>query len=340
MNIFKVADENLSPTWFDLTDKSDDIDLDLLENLNVNDEIDEIEIAQECEKIESCASNNKTYLYNEKWNKNVISHLKEYAYVCGVKDDKFKPVSAKKIEEFKAAKNNASMEKTASANVEEIDNDQIQLEDVWKDPFNIEKRADTSHMAEADWESVKKQNVMGEVSVMNNGIIPLRADEDYSLNPDTKLAKNQNSITNPNAIEEFINDKEYDNGKRLQLEKEEKEHQKIANHQKWEKDHIESMKHNDIVPKGTVFPTEMLTAATGISTPKNHMGVYAEFDADKIPDKTEGEKLAESNEKNRQAIQREHVKDDWEQPSRQSSRSISNDFAESLSKILDKDNNG
>jgi hypothetical protein len=331
MNIFKVSNEQSSPAWLNIENENNDFNL---EDININNEINEDEICLECCKIEACANNNKIYHYNSRWDMDTVSHLREFANACGLSKDSFKSINPQKVIEQQASLNKDKMERTASVNVED-DNDTITLKDLWKDPFKIEERSDMSHMSKAAWETVKSQNVMKEISVMNTGVLPLRGDDNYFANPDTNLAKNQNSITNPNAIEQFANDESYDNGVRLKKEKEDKIQQKIEQHAKWEQDQIDAMKHKDIVPRGNVFPTEVLNASTGLNN-RTQMGVYSDFDFNNLPEKTAGETLNELNLQKKQSIQREKENNEWEKPSCQSAREISESFIDSLSAMLNK----
>jgi hypothetical protein len=246
--------------------------------------------------------------------------------------EKFKGADPSTIQKQASSEKPEVMVKTAQVETAAGQN----LREVWKDPFNIDVRADTSHMDAANWEQVKKQEVLDAPSVMMGSVIAIGGGEDYFANSDVNPAANQNSITNPDAIQQLAESETLDTGERLRQEKAAKEEQKKADHSEWQQDKIDDMAHNDIVPKGTVFPTESLNAHTGMGHAPVHGGVYSDSKKQAMPDKTEGEMIAEKNETRKASIQRPQEKEDWQKPSTQSARSISNDFADALAAQLNK----
>lgn len=329
MNISRVSDEKNIP-WISSVEESifSQNNLPKIERLSSIGEFNDSVLSEECEFIEHCASNGEVYHYNVNWDKEAISHLKEYALACGMEISNFKEAEPKEITLKESSSN--ELVKTAEADNDPVDD----LKSIWKDPFNIEERSDMSHMDSHNWAQVTKQNVLSSPSLDSGKVISATGGEDYNLNSDTPLASNQNSITNPNAIEELAKSSSIDNGERLKQENQSRVESKKENHKSWEQSKIEEMNRNDIVPKGVVFPTESLNANSGIQS--NSQGVYSDFDPSSIPEKTEGEKIAENKQKYIDSIQREKVKDNWEKPSSESFRSISDDFSESLKNNLNR----
>ena len=92
----------------------------------------------------------------------------------------------------------------------------------------------------------------------------------------------------------------------------------------------------DIIPTGSVFPTESLNANTGLNNPSSQGGIYSKFDLASIPDQTVGEKIASQNKEYKESIQRPKTQDDWEKPCKQSYRSISDSFGQELAALLNK----
>jgi hypothetical protein len=173
--------------------------------------------------------------------------------------------------------------------------------------------------------------------MMTNAVKSIGGGEDYFANSDVPLAKNQNSIVNPQAIEQLANSETEDTGARLAREAKEREEAAVERHEKWQQDKIKAMEHLEDLPKGTVFPTEVMNANPGLNGPSSQMGVYASFDKDDIPDKTVGESLADKNEERRRAIQGEDKeKHDFGIQS-QASRTVSDPLYESLKKSLNKE---
>jgi len=337
MKIFRVADEKLSPKWAFGSESLDDfkeqqaVDLERL-NVTPSSEVSEDVLCTECKQIEQCAASDKTYHYNAAWKNEHISHLKEYASICGLDSKKFKGIDPEYImqstKEITAEVSNARNIKTAAVATlpKKLD---------LGDPFHLEDRSDTSHMEKTKWQEVKKESKMKEAPVMMGGnIIPIRGGEDYFTNSESKTAKNQNSISDPKAIEKMVESSEEDTGARLKRILKEKEETKKQAHSDWQKDKVASMAKNDIVPKGVVFPTESLNAQPGLSSPSSKMGVYAKFNPEVIPEKTAGEQIKSNNEERKRAIQREEKAKPEFEMSHQSSRKISDVFSEELKKHL------
>ena len=330
MNILRVADETRIP-WFmeeDTTPIANKPKSEFVDNVNISEDVDDAVLAEECDKIEVCASNNDYYHYNSQWDKGVVSHLREYALACGLDLNKFKSCNVPNIREAKSE----TFVKTANVELDEPVSVVQELKDLWKDPFNIEERSDTSHMDIADWEQVKRQEFLAKPTAIDNGIRPIGGGENYYTNSDVNPAANQNSITNPDAIKQLAESKTLDNGERLRREIIAKDKQKIKDHKDWQQGKIDDMKGSDIIPRGTVFPTESLNASTGLGRQPVHGGVYGT--SNDIPNFTEGEKISSQNEERKSSIQRHREADVWEKPSRESSRQISDSFAESLASHL------
>lgn len=203
------------------------------------------------------------------------------------------------------------------------------------DPFKLDDIEDRK--LDDKWEQVKDSVKLSDrPSILSGAVRPVRGGEDYYANSESKIAPGRNSLDNPQAIENMIKSESEDNGVRLRREREER-NQKIAS-EKVEREQkiIDSMKSKDIIPKGKVFPTEVMNAQPGLNSPSSRQGVYAKFNADDVPEKTDGEMISEKNESHRKSIQREAKQDDWQHPSHQNARSISDSFAESLSNTLKK----
>ena len=323
MNILRVADEKSIP-WF--TQEPEKAPVEKVDDLNTEEEVTEEVLVEECDKIEACSIAGKIYHYNSTWGDKIIRHLREYAIACGMDLIKFKGVEP----------NNLKTESKSETVVKFAQTQENTLRSVLGDPFHIEEHSDTSYMDKTNWQEVKKQNVLGEPSLDLGDVIALRGGENYYVNSDVNPAVNQNSITNPNAIQQLAESLKDDTGERLRKEKKAKEEQKTANHKTWEQEKIAEMANSDIIPTGLVFPTESLNANAGLSTPSSQRGVYAKFNPDSIPDKTAGEKIADQNKEHKESIQRPKQIDDWQKPCTQQTLSISSSFGESLKAALKK----
>ena len=339
MKIFRVAEEKVAPSWafgdtsLDNYQEQEAINLERL-NITPPQEVSEETLLTECQQIEQCASSGKTYHYNSAWTQSHVSHLKEYALACGMDTSKFKGVNPEAViqdyEEITREASNSRNIKMAEVETKEF---KIDL----GDPFHLDERADTSHMETSKWQEVKKQINMEDAPVMLSGnIIPIRGGEDYRTNTDTIAnAKNQNSIADPDAIKNLFESETEDNGARLKRQLAEKEVAKKEAHMKWQEEIVGAMEHKDIVPKGKVFPTESMNAQPGLNGPSSSQGVYSKFNPDSIPEKTAGEMIKEKNEAHRKwmnpRVEKEKPKFEM---SHQSSRAISDTFAEQLKKYV------
>jgi len=332
MKINRMASEKSVPDW--AFNKADDgVQRDFIENVYVdqndikriaNCDFDEDRVVAERSIIEKRTASGLPYYYNTAWEKNVKSMLKEYALACNMDMSKFKSVASRQIE----ASDYGTMVRTAQAQSEESETLTL------VDPFHLEAEIEDKNIKD-DWEKIRGEEKLSDApSMMTGAIKGIRGGENYSTNSDINPAINQNSITNPKAIEQLAESDTEDTGVRLAKEREERESAKETRHQDWEQEKIKAMKHIDIIPKGNVFPTEVLDAQPGLNNPSSQMGVYADFDKASIPEKTQGEKLAEANEARRKSIQGEDkVKDDFRM-NKAEVRSISSDFGDALKKAL------
>jgi len=337
MKINRVADEKTIPDWC-LEGKNKPVEK-YLESKGINNKdiqrinslpdkgtLTEDQLVQERDNIEKCAERKEQYHFNSNWDKKTVDSLKEYAKVCGLKDEKFNPVSSDYTKELE----------TLSLKKEDIMKTSKQDVKLEFDPFHL-KEVDQKESKKDDWEKVSKTPSLDDKPSMNTGAIRAsRGGEDYSINAYTQTARGQNTIGNPDAIKNLIEDKQEDTGARLKKENEQKRQARKKNHEEWQKEKIEAMSQLEIVAKGKVFPTESMNAQPGIKNA--NMGAFSKFDPASIPDKTAGEQLAEKNKERKQSIQRKAEKDaDWQNLKSASKGTISDNFSESLKKKL-KDN--
>lgn len=338
MKIFRVAEEGLAPSWIPNKDISTIQENKMesyssVQRLNSisSEKVTEDIIAKECEAIEKCASSNKPYHYNSKWDSEIVGHLKEYASAVGL--DKSKMIGVNTSEMIKQMNSSEpKMTKTAAADVAALES--FAPSKLVLDPFKFEKLSDTSHMDKKNWEVIERQLNLDDAPQMNTGVRPMRGGEDYLKNSDPKVAKNQNTISNPDQIKKMLESNEIDTGARLKQEKAAKEAVKVQEHKDWEKNVIAAMEKKDIVPHGNVFPTEVMNAQSGLKNPSSQMGVYAKFDKDSIPDLTEGEKIKGARKEWNDTMKRAEKEKATFEMSKHSSREISDSFGDSLKKAL------
>jgi len=338
MRIGKMSEESQVPDWVVKGSTLEAIERNakLIEknvdriNATAAEEVMEQDIVEECDHIEKCASSGKPYFFNSNWKQEHISHLKEYACVCGI--DKQKVVGIDPTELVKKEASSKQMVKIASVEESTLEEE---LKNALGDPFHIEERINMDHMEKENWEVVKRQAEISNKISMDGSILPLRGGENYNISNTPSLPSNQNSIHNPNAIQELASSKSRDNGTRLAEERKAKEAKIKQNHSDWEQSKIQAMSGNELLPHGVVFPTEVMNAQSGISDSVSRPSVYAKFDPDLVPEKTEGETISERNNERRASIQREEKENrEWEELKAAPTRSISDTFSSELKKFL------
>ena len=162
---------------------------------------------------------------------------------------------------------------------------------------------------------------------MESAVRPIRGGEETSINNNPSLAANQNSIENPNAIQQMVESEVQDTGARLAAEQAAKVEAKKTEHAQWEQDKVDAMEGNDIIPKGKVFPTEALNAQPGIKS--SVMAAHSDFDPkNDLPEKTAGEKAAEENN-----ARRSQKDDSWRGNSKSvTSKEVTSNFFDNLMK--------
>lgn len=317
MKINRMSTEKTAPDWVFNSKASDFFEK---EAINTNEakrlssmpsNISDDELVLERDRIEKCASSKTPYVYNANWPANVKAELKEYASVCGMDMSKFRAVEPSSIPVVKEA-SDEKMIKTASTNIT-------------LDPFKIDDKIANSYQ-KTKWQPELKGQAKLDLKPTMGGIVPIRGGEDYFANSEPKVAKGQNSISDPNAIGKLADSQEEDTGARLKRENEEKQEAKKIAHEEWQQAKIDAMEQKNILPNRHVFPTECLNAQPGI---RGNV-----FDFDSVPEQTDGEKIAEANDQRKKSIRGEEKERHQFSTEKAPVRSISEDFGEELKKHL------
>jgi hypothetical protein len=342
MKINRTQDANSVPDWAVKGSKIEAIEKnnDLLRagvdriNATASSKVDGLCLFSECEQIEKCASSGQTYYFNSTWSDSDVSHLREYASVCGLKREAMVGVDPTSMIETQAS--SESFVKLASAEPQ-VSSLETALKDALGDPFHIEERTNMSHMEKENWERITPSASLldNPTEAMKGGILPLRGGEDTRISNTPDLPSNQNSMFDPDAIKKLNESEVEDTGVRLARERKEREDARANKHSEWEQEKIAKMQADNFQAQGVVFPTEMATVGSGVSGQR--MGAYSDYDLKNLPEKTAGEKLAAHNEARKASIQREASPKDesnWDEVKSAPSRMISDVFAEELRKSL------
>jgi len=335
-DVHNVPDWVTAGTHLEAIEKNAELLRTGIDRLNVTaaSEVNEVCLFEECDRIEKCASNQETYYYNSTWSEKHISHLKEFASVCGLGPKKLVGVDPTSIVE--ASNHSEGMVKTASAEEESVL--ETALKDALGDPFHIEERSNMQHMAAADWQKIQPEAKLSDapdISMMG-GIMPLRGGEDCRISNQERIPSNQNSIVDPGALDRLFTSPEESNGERLARQAREREEARAENHNRWQAEKVAQMEADGFEAQGVVFPTEVGNVGSGISS--SFMGAFSEADLQNLPEKTAGENLALQNEERKASIQRqdkeEVEKQEWDQIKSAPSRMVSDHFTEELKKRL------
>jgi len=255
------------------------------------------DIIDEKDRIEACSVNGDLYHYSSKWGSKERSELKEYAMVCGMDMTKFRSIDPDSVSTSVTANTKKDMIKTASY-----------------DPFHLDEVVDKKTSSRDEWEKISGAKTVNNIPSLGGGsVIAVRGGGtiyDHSV-PD--LAKNQNSISNPNAIKTLAENKDEDICERLRKDR-----------SNWEKDISSKIKVPDAISQKKVFQTEVAHVQSGIRAKAE------------IPEQTRGEMLKEMGNKNREEIQRQAKEKREFIPRGSSLNMISDDLSSELAKYLGK----
>lgn len=323
MIINKISNETKVPSWMSNEAPTETITLnsDRIQRLIVK-ELDEDTLSEEFTAIEKCVASKSPYYFNSKWSNDNIDRLKEYASIVGL--DKITSVDLINV----TTENEMNMTKTAS--VETKENPINKLKELWKDPFNIEEKANTDYMKKTDWEKIKKAEKITTVTLDARSVMSLKGGENYNINSNRTVAPGQNSITDPDAIGKLAKSTTKEGGEVIKESIAKRNQEKIDASKTWEKDKIDSMEFRNIVAKGKVFCTENITQQRGSKSIE-----ALKFNPESIPIHTAGEELSIKNKENETIRKQEH-KERWEKNNGESNRNMSDVFAESLKNSLKK----
>lgn len=315
-----MSEDKLTPSWF-FEKMSDDskfsdeyIPPDKAKKISSL-SVDDNELVSQRGEIEKCAKEGKSYHYNAKWNDKVQSELKEYALACGMDMNKFKAVRPENIENIISVHEEANMNKEVKKDVKMALKDPFKIDEIGKDKSERE-----------GWQNIKKAKPLGDRPSMDSRVIPVRGGEDITKNSDPRVARGQNSISDPDAIKKEIESQVEDTGARLKREIKEKEASKKTRRDEWQKEKIEAMSGKEIIPNRKVFPTEVMNAQSGIKK--------SPFDYSDLPDKTDGEKLKDAQAEHKKNIRGEERQKHEFSVEPGNKIGVSDTFAEELKKHL------
>lgn len=333
--LFKNANSEQFPAWADADSQAKDI----ASKISPDDwqrmsspSIDDDQLIQELDLIEQKAASGEMYVYNVCWGQEAVSSIREYATIHGCDAIGVNPDSIEVKAYFAVGSGGLSK----SAVIEDEKSNQLPFEVI--DAFRFDEKGDLSHMDKKDWEKITPEEKMGTPDVIrmsSDSVVRLGScTEDNNLSPHMAQRRGQNSVLNPEAIEETIKSDVEDTGERLKRENKERSEERAVERKSWEREAVK--KAEDLgygsLSLGSIKPATGMHAHSGIKDepfPK----------AEKLPEKTRGEKLKDVNDERKASIQRSKEDDrSWAgtEQQRQTTADVSDTFAQSLKEQLNK----
>jgi hypothetical protein len=296
--------------------------------------LDEAGLADECERIEKCASDGSDYAYFAGWPQEQVAQLREYAAVVGLKSQMV-PVHQAEEAKPSSVEDDADMKVLASLPAVQS-KVSVDLSLAVGDPFHLTDISDAAK-GKDDWERVipeRKLASQPSAEARSGSIMPLRGEYDYGTSQTLRVRPGENSVADPDAIGKLA--KEEDTGARLKAEASQRDAERNASKTIWQQEAIQQAKAMGpgSLPRGTVI----LAADAAPKLPASGLDLKAavselgksqtgEFE---LPDLTDGEKLHQSASERKTAIQRKAEKDDWQRVKGTTRPSLTDAFADAL----------
>jgi hypothetical protein len=307
---------------------------------NVSESLDPEDLINEKNEIERCANSGECYYYSDALSGSAVAELKEYAAVCGI-SDKFVSVSnsdqrsSKSLLELRASQSEESAPRDKSAPLE--------------GPFEVDSTPEEAFQKNRDWEDVSIAKRFEELEIeasASPGILPnhsvrnLRGGESNDVSREVGVRAGENSMVAPNAIGESVDSEEVGSRELILAENEQRKEDISFRVSDWEAEVLASMKEKNILPDEGIHRVE--SNQSQMHTPNVGTGQFSIADSfsersDTAPEKTAGERIAESNDVRKESIQRSKEDgSDWNDVHSSSHSKISDSFFDSLKASLGK----
>jgi hypothetical protein len=338
--IFRTSGQDSAPDWYAGGEEVPEFEGYLSPEeaeriVSLPSDLTEEDLVEERDFIETVASSEKTYYYNEKWPEEVIDHILEYAEAVGVKKVAGVNPLDEKIASFVGP---GHVQKTASAVVTSVAPETArvaELEQAMGDPFGLADPKEHTEMEKSNWETVSPERKLEAPNVLmsSNSILSIPGGEDYRKSPNLKVKPGQNSVADPDAIGKLATQE--DTGARLKRQNKDRAEQREMDQGAWQKEAVDQAKALGAgsLPRGSVFMTQAEEAQPGLRE-TSHGVSFGQTPSD-IPELSEGEMLKQKNASRRESIQREaSTKKGWEKLSGAARHEISDSFAEGLEQRL------
>lgn len=272
------------------------------------------------QKIEECARTGKAFHVSKSLAKEQLQDLKEYAQVVGLQEDQVVSVSDDDVQKANLAP--LSKEKPEEKSVPE------------KDPFGLMDQwaSEDVFRPNRDWETNKPAEKLGGRGTSEGSVQRVDGVETYEAQRDVQVRPGEASISDPDAIGKMAKKDGPSSRDVIRQSNEERRDSITFKPKEWEAEVLSQMEDRGIIAKGGIRMTEA-------ADPQPHSpvapGQHSIFDdgnpVDKMPDRTEGEKIVDVNEERRASIQREKSDDrSWDEVKTPTKAEISDLFYEQL----------
>ncbi len=285
--IFTIANETTTPEWFinqPAKFAGSQADADRIAGLPAA--LPEDAFTSELDTIEKCATSQTAYFYNASWDAEVTGRLQEFASAYNVK-----AIAANPADPLVQAAKTQTTEVVKTASVATAKIQPIAM----TDPFQLESKGNMDHMTKAAWQQpTSEAKVINPNIFMNSGaVIRMSGNEDTRVHSHLKAIPGQNSVTNPNALQDLA--EQVDTGVRLRQEAKDRTEQRQASGKTWETEVAQAGKVAGAAAKSNIIP-----AAAAPASGK----AFGSLHLDEVPAKTTGEQLKSQSDARRSGIQR------------------------------------
>jgi hypothetical protein len=329
--IFKVANEQIVPTWYKDGDGLSQFNGEIAEAeanrvIALPKDVDTEALSKELDIIEARGKTGEAYHYSSSWNAEAKSTIREYAILSGCKVFEVNPED-EGIQAYASLKKQEGLQKTASVAT-------VSPENSLQDTFLIDapfQKDDTSNPYSELKKGGEKAKYL-QPSVEMRGVTVARASssqDDDNIGIAMKPSAGKNSLQDPDAIGRAIQSKSEDLGERLRREKEERKQIKEAQRKSAQKALDKEMEETGYgaVAHGNFRLSE---------APSVQGGVFGSLS--RRTETSEGEKIVIARKAKEQVVeaQKAEAKKQWNHLSGSSKPRISDDLANALKAELGK----
>jgi hypothetical protein len=281
--------------------------------------LDENGLTEELDRLEKCAAGQRIYFYRTDWDADARSQIREYAGVCRCRTQGVDPSDLK----------TAGADATGAPPSEAAGKTDMELGDPFGFIEKLEKLAAQEAAAESDGpeDRLPVKLAQPDITLKPGAVVGIKGGEDYFIHSHLRIAPGQNSVTNPNAIEELAKSKD----SRQSLRQQAKGRQDEIEHDKkqWQEKAAEDAKFDGY---GKMFGSRSIR----LSEASPAQGIIMGHRRSSLPEKTAGEKIKSQNQARQDSILRspEGGREDWDQERPEARATISDLFAASLEQNL------